>query len=175
MRAARWFLEGEAGRRAAGTPVAREIKGSHLLDGTNVTLVARADRIDRHPDGYAIYDYKTGSTPTKADARSRYLQLPIEAAIAAAGGFDGLAPSPATRLELIRFGGSEPEVIPLDTDPAALAATWARLGVLIGHYLDPAAGFVARLRPRDCPGDYDHLARFGEWADGDEPDPEPWG
>ena len=70
MRAARWFLDGEAGRRAAGTPAAREIAGSRLLDGTGVTArYARADRIDRTPDGYAIYDYKSGSTPTRADAR----------------------------------------------------------------------------------------------------------
>ena len=31
-------------------------------------------------------------------------------------------------------------------------------------------GFVARLRPQwlSWAGDYDHLARWGEWADGDE-------
>ena len=38
----------------------------------------------------------------------------------------------------------------------------------------PGAGFVARLRPSEYPGDYDHLSRWGEWADGDEADPEPW-
>ena len=172
MRAARWFLDGEAGRRAAGTPAAREVAGSRLLDGTGVTITARADRIDRTAGGWAIYDYKSGSTPSRADAAARYLQLPIEAAIAAAGGFEALAAGPVDRLELIRFGGKEPEAIPLD--PAAVAAIWARLAGLVGHYLDEGAGFVARLRPSEYPGDHDHLSRFGEWADGDEADPEPW-
>ena len=171
MRTARWFLDGEAGRRAAGTPAAREVKGSRLLDGTGVTITAIADRIDRAPGGYAIYDYKSGSTPSRSEAQRRYLQLPIEAAIAAAGGFDGLEAGPVARLEVIRFGGGEPEVIPLDPEHAA---TWARLGGLVGHYLDPATGFVARLRPGEFPGDYDHLSRLGEWADGDDPDAEPW-
>ena len=172
MRAARWFLDGEAGRRAAGTPAAREVAGSRLLDGTAVTITARADRIDRTAGGWAIYDYKSGSTPSRADAAARYLQLPIEAAIAAAGGFEALAAGPVERLELIRFGGKEPEAIPLD--PAAVAAIWARLSGLVGHYLDEGAGFVARLRPSEYPGDHDHLSRWGEWADGDEADPEPW-
>jgi len=174
MRAARWFLDGEAARRAAGAPAAREVTGGRLLDGTAVTVTARADRIDRTPGGYAIYDYKSGSSPSRSDAASRYLQLPIEAAIAAAGGFEALDAGPVARLEVIRFGGKDPEVIPLDASPEAVAAIWARLARLVGHYLDPAAGFVARLRPSEYPGDYDHLSRYGEWADGDDADAEPW-
>jgi RecB family exonuclease len=175
MRAADWFLEGEAGRRAVGVPAARERKGTRILDGTAVAVTAIADRIDRTADGYAIYDYKSGSTPTRAEALARYLQLPIEAAIAEAGGFAGLDPGPVARLELIRFGG-DPEVIALDAGPEAVAATWTRLAALVGHYLDPGNGFVARLRPTRLPfpGDFDHLSRLGEWADGDDPDPEPW-
>ncbi|HVH01611.1 MAG TPA: double-strand break repair protein AddB [Amaricoccus sp.] len=171
MRTARWFLDGEARRRADAAPAARERRGRRALEGVGVTVTAVADRIDRTPDGYAIYDYKSGSTPSRGEARASYLQLPIEAAIAAAGGFDGLDAGPVARLEVIRFGG-EPEVIGLDASPAAVAATWARLAALVGHYLDPATGFVARLRPGRLPfpGDYEHLSRLGEWADGDAPD-----
>lgn len=50
-----------------------------------------------------------------------------------------------------------------------MAEVLERLRDLIGHY--PGAGFVARLRPQrlSYESDYDHLSRFGEWSDGDDP------
>ena len=123
MRAARWFLDGEAGRRKAARPAAREVQGSRRVDGPRGSRHGAADRIDRMPDGYAIYDYKSGSTPSRTEALARYLQLPIEAAIAAAGGFEGLDPGPVARLELIRFGGGA-ETIALDARPRR----WTRPG-----------------------------------------------
>jgi ATP-dependent helicase/nuclease subunit B len=51
-------------------------------------------------------------------------------------------------------------------DPADLAAqARAGLGRLIAHYDRPQTAYWARPRP-DVPwrGDYDHLARRGEWA-----------
>ncbi len=134
-------------------------------------VTARADRIDRVPGGYAIYDYKSGSGPSAAEARAFHLQLPLEAAIAAAGGFEGLGPGPALHLELLKFG-KQGETLALPADPAAIAATWARFTALIAHYLDPANGFPARLRPQRLTwaSDYDHLSRKGEWADGDDPE-----
>ena len=42
------------------------------------------------------------------------------------------------------------------------------------RYLDPARGYVSRraVFQERFPGDYDHLARFGEWATSDTPCPE---
>jgi ATP-dependent helicase/nuclease subunit B len=170
-RAARWFLDGEAERRARGAPAAREVKGRRDVGGLKqpFAVTARADRIDRLPGGFAIYDYKSGSNPSAAEARAFYLQLPLEAAILAASGFEGLEAGPALHLELLKFG-KQGETLPLDADPATLSTTWARLRALLAHYLDEANGFPARLRPQRLTwgSDYDHLSRKGEWADGDD-------
>ncbi len=169
-RAADWFLEGEAERRAFAEPVALEARGRRALDGLArpFDVTAKADRIDRDPAGvYAIYDYKSGGVPSAAQARTFHLQLPLEAAIAAAGGFAGLAPGPTRRLQLIGLGARRT----LDIDPDDVDATWDRLRALIALYQDPATGFTARLRPAllAYASDYDHLSRCGEWSDADAP------
>jgi len=173
-RSARWFLDTETTRRRRGTPAAREVSGRRTLGGAEprFTVTAKADRIDRTPGGYAIYDYKTGDVPD-ARALKVHLQLPLEAAIAAAGGFDGLPAAPATHLELIALGSRR--TLPLGADRDGIARTWSRLEALIAHYRDPATPFLARLRPQlqAHPGDFDHLARLGEWRDGDPPEPGP--
>jgi ATP-dependent helicase/nuclease subunit B len=172
-RVADWFVAEERTRRARGAPAAREVRGRRPLDAVPepFTVTAKADRIDRTRDGsYAIYDYKSGGVPSDREARAFHLQLPLEGAIAAAGGFDGLPPGPPAHLELIGLNKRESRLLP--ADPAAIAEAWARLAELVAHYQAPEHGFVARLRPQRITyaSDYDHLARYGEWGDGDEPE-----
>ena len=54
---------------------------------------------------------------------------------------------------------------------AMMKDTWERFTRLIAFYQQDSTPFVARLRPHKISwaGDYDHLARKGEWSDGDEP------
>jgi len=61
------------------------------------------------------------------------------------------------------------KVAALDCSTAFLAAFWDRFRGFVAGYQDPATPYVARLRPGQLkfPGDYEHLARFGEWSDGD--------
>jgi len=165
--AAPWFLATEAERRARGLPVALEIDGERAVEGAALPfrLVAVADRIDRTPAGaYAIYDYKSGGVPSEKEARHFHLQLPLEAAIAEAGGFRDLPAAPVAHMELIGLGART--LRPLDLDPGA---TWTRLARLVAAYQDEATGYPARLRPQrlSYESDYDHLSRLGEWADGD--------
>ena len=170
-RVAPWLLATEAERRTRARPHAREVPGRLVLAHPEVTLSARADRIDRTPDGaYAIYDYKSGALPSEREVRAFHLQLPLEAAIARSGGFEGLPPAPAAHLELIGLGRGEARPV----DPAVTDATLARLASLLARYLAGEAGFAARLRPQRIAfaGDYDHLARLGEWSDGDPAPPE---
>lgn len=169
-----WFLAGEAARRARAAPAGREIRGRLAVPGLDLpfTLVARADRIDRDADGgYAIYDYKSGGVPTAKAAAAQHLQLPLEGAIAAAGGFHPLPPGPATHLELIGIGARK--ALALTSDPGEALA---RLTEFLRAWQDPGLGYVARLRPGRLAfeGEFDHLSRLGEWSDGDPVDDTPW-
>jgi inactivated superfamily I helicase/RecB family exonuclease len=164
------FLRDEAQRRETGRPAAFEAKGERTENG--FTLRARADRIDRRQDGrLALYDYKTGHIPTKKEVAVFAKQMPLMAAIAEAGGFEGMAAAPVATLAHISLSGGREggRTVPLDGDPSAMAAeTWTRLLGLIERFRDPATGYLARARPQQLryASDYDHLSRLGEWEDG---------
>ncbi len=184
-RAMRWFIGYERERRARGfRPALLEQDGSLLLPG-DFTLKARADRIDRHRNGaLAVLDYKTGTPPTEKQVYSGLApQLALEAAIAKAGGFAGLAPGPVAELVYIRLhGGEKPgeerriESSPKAKEPVPPADELAdlaleRLRLWVAKFDDPATPYLSRPRPQfiDYAGDYDHLARAAERSlQGDE-------
>eukprot|EP00435_Cladocopium_sp_Y103_P077738 s1_g1477.t1 len=88
---ARWMANWESELRKEVERTHAEIKGELALQGFDRAMIlsARADRIDeRHDGSFAIYDYKTGTPPSKKQVEAGLSpQLPLEAAIAAAGGF----------------------------------------------------------------------------------------
>jgi hypothetical protein len=91
-RVAPWFIRTEFERRAFADFWLPEVKGRWPVPGLpqarGITLVGKADRIDRLPDGrIAIYDYKSGKPPTEKEERSFSKQLWLEAAMAADGAF----------------------------------------------------------------------------------------
>jgi len=147
-----------------------------MLVGGDFTLKARADRIDRHDDGsLAILDYKTGQPPSKDQVHAGLApQLPLEAAIAKAGGFTDLPPGSIAELVYIRLHGGETsgeerriepdtkkKIPPADelTDQAL-----ERFQHWIRRFDDPATPYLSRPRPQflSYAGDYDHLARVAE-------------
>lgn len=173
---ARWFVAHETEWRRMAAPVATEVRGALALGAgaREFTLSAHADRIDRLADGtLAIIDYKTGGVPGDSDVLAGFApQLPLEAAIAAAGGFRDLPPHPVSQLRYWRLTGGEPpgEDVGLDGtvgDPAVLAAE-ALAGVreLIARFDDPATPYHARPWPDYALryNDYAHLARLKEWS-----------
>ena len=102
-------------------------------------------------------------------------QLPLEAAIAVAGGFDGIEAGEVTALDYWRLTGTEPagQVRSAGGDAGELADE-AHEGLLelITRFDDPATPYEARPRPAQAPrySAYEHLARIKEWtaADGGE-------
>lgn len=166
-RVADWFLTQEAGR--PGTPGLLEEKGSVSLQTPDFTLSAKPDRIDVLPDGrLVILDYKTGALPSR-DAQQFYeKQLPLEAAMAERGAFAAFGPREVAESRLVGIG-SDPKEAVTTYQPGELDSVWRDFTALIARYMQPEQGYAARRavrNPTDV-GDYDHLARHGEWQDSD--------
>jgi ATP-dependent helicase/nuclease subunit B len=171
-RFARWFAATEPKRREGVKAMLVEARGSLDL-GNDFRLTARADRIDIAADGSAIYDYKTGRPPTPSQVEKLVApQLPLEALIAAGGGFPGLGPCAVTKLSYIHVsgrgeGGEEREAG--NTDPAAIAGeAREKLIGLIARYADPDMPYEAKRRGGPFRqayryDQYEHLARIKEW------------
>ncbi len=176
LRVAPWFLAGEAARQGKDRPLAFEVKGTaEPLPG--FALTGKADRIDAGPDGRAvIYDYKTGSLPSPKEQKSFDKQLPLLAALAERGAFGDLGPLEVARVAYIGLGSS-PEVREIALEPGESDAAWAGLARLIAAYGRATQGYLSRRAPKheqgeSARGDYDHLARWGEWETSDPPRPE---
>ena len=144
-----------------------------------VALKARADRLDVLGDGsVAVLDYKTGDPPKRAQLQDGSApQLPLEAAMALEGAFEGLPRIAAVRaLTYWKLtGGQEPGATHAMLDEAEEIAALAResldrLGALVDRFLLGDAPFLARPHPARAPkgGDYDHLSRIAEWAEAED-------
>ncbi len=162
-RVADWFIAREAQR--PGTPALIEEKGSVTLKQSPFTLTAKPDRIDVLPDGRLhLLDYKTGTPPTQKQQAAFNKQLLLEAAMAERAGFAALGPAEVARITYIGLGSNPREEVTEIT--AELTGTvWEGLEKLIARYQRRETGYVARraMFRDDFAGDYDHLARYGEW------------
>ena len=173
-RVAGHFISGEKERRETARPIAFEREANVKLPDLNFQLVGKADRIDRTTGGdLVIYDYKTGNPPSKEEQTYFDKQLLIEAAMAERGAFRDLAPADVVAAIYIGLGSTPKDVAaPLDATPAD--QVWSEFLQLIAHYAEESSGFTARRAvqsDRDV-GNYDQLARFGEWDVTDPPVPE---
>jgi ATP-dependent helicase/nuclease subunit B len=172
-RFADWFAETEAARRLGVDRLVTEVSGELVLDAPTgpFTLRARADRIDATGKGLIITDYKTGALPSdKAVMTGLAPQLPLEAAIVTAGGFQRVPARPVMALRYIRATGAEPageERVVNAGDVGSLAADALQgLARLVARFDDASTPYQAVRRAR-FKYDYDsyaHLARVAEWS-----------
>jgi ATP-dependent helicase/nuclease subunit B len=170
---AAWFFETELHRRTDVKKVLAEVRGEIVVDGPAgpFTLVAKADRIEVKADGtVAIVDYKTGAVPKPKEVEAGFApQLPLEAVIAAAGGFKGLKAAQVSELlywQLTGRGdGGESSPAGTDADALRIEALEGLLR-LITTFDDPNTAYAAIPHPGMAPayGDTQHLARVKEWA-----------
>lgn len=170
-----WFLEREAERRAHIARSHCEVRGEMMVTDRvqPFRLTAIADRIDEMTDGtVAILDYKTGAPPTAKEVAAGYApQLPLEAAIAQAGGFPGIDAATVGALEFWQLkGGAEGGKTVVASDEPMTAAAEALEGLrgLIQAFDNPDTPYEARPHPEHAPrySDYLHLARVAEWSSG---------
>ncbi len=182
QRIAKWFVEEERERRKLVSKSHVEVTGKIILKGPagDFTLTAKADRIDELASGgLAILDYKTGSVPSaKSVLQGVSPQLPLEAAIAAEGGFD-ILPDEVKDLLYWRLTGGAPA----GEKKNALGQRGAKDGVsevakvaleglldLIAEFDYQETPYTARPRPKQALvyNDFEHLARVKEWASSGE-------
>ncbi len=164
-RVADTFLQGEVDRRDRATPTKTEVRGRLPLPQLDFTLTGTADRIDRDAAGALyIYDYKTGSVPSEKQQKAYDKQLLLEAVMAEAGAFDGLAPAKVAEVAYIGLGGT-PKFARIAVGPELIEETRDGLTELIEAYQSRMQGYTARriVESQSFGGDFDHLSRFGEW------------
>ncbi|HEY4344876.1 MAG TPA: double-strand break repair protein AddB [Parvibaculum sp.] len=171
QRIAHWIVDYERIHREGMHRAHAEVAGSITIDGLSreTTLVARADRIDEMVDGtLAIVDYKTGQIPSANQVKAGLApQLPLEAAMAARGGFENLSPAQTSRLLFLRLTGGETAGERRLISPDGLVEeTWESLTTLLAQYEKEKTPYLSRPRPmfQGRFSDYDHLARVKEWS-----------
>ena len=171
-RIAAWFIDTEAERRVGIKRIHSEVVGRLEIQapGGPFTLTAVADRIEiLTGGGMVIGDYKTGAVPSAKEVAAGFSpQLPLEAAIAMEGGFEGIAAAAVTGLDYWRLSGRAKAgaVRRVGSDAAELATeALAGFASLVACFDDPNTPYEARPRPAQAPrySSYEHLARIKEW------------
>jgi ATP-dependent helicase/nuclease subunit B len=178
-RIAGWVVETERRRRddVRLTALGTELSGSLEIErpGRRFTLRARADRIERREDGLlAILDYKTGQVPSRKELDLGLApQLPLEAAMAAAGVFGADLRGVAAELTYWHLtGGYQPgdstKLFDRKDDDLRAEIDKALRGLekLIDRYDEPERCYLAHPYPAWSPrfSDYAQLARVAEWS-----------
>ena len=162
-RAAAHFMAVDS--RDGGVTEKVEERGELALPDLGFTLFGTPDRIDRLPDGTLhLMDYKTGTPPTPAQQAAYAKQLLLAALMAEEGGFRSLGPQPVSKISYVGLG-AQGKVSETTIDEQTLESVRAGLRKLIQSYMTVTQGYTSRraVFNERFPGDYDHLARFGEW------------
>ncbi|KAA9007145.1 double-strand break repair protein AddB [Histidinibacterium aquaticum] len=173
-RVAESFLTGEADRRERATPEFFEEDAKLPIPELDLIVTGKADRIDRLPDGrVALYDYKTGAPPSEKQQLAFDKQLLLEAAMTRRGAFASLGPAETALAEFIGLGSS-PKVVPAPLEKLSPEQVWEEFLALMQAWRARERGYSASPLPyrEDDVGDYDHLARRGEWDLADDYAPE---
>lgn len=180
VEAARWFVDEDEDLRSNAARQHVELYGRLEIVSSPIsfTLSARADRIDELKNGgYAAYDYKTGTAPSKKQIESHLSpQLSLTAAMLENGGFAeaGLPSAPVMRFAYLHLSGKSGEGASLiePERPVSELSAEALEGLekLVIRYADPSMPYEAMRRPqfKYQYDDYAHLARVKEWYGIDE-------
>ena len=157
--------------------VLTEVDGRIVIGEGGFTLSARADRIDvLNEREINLFDYKTGGSPSKDQARTLSPQLALEALIAERGGFEDLPATNVIDMKYLRLRAGTKvgeEEIADKKNPISEIVNRAADNIeeLVAAYSLEEQGYISRYAPfkdSEMSGDYDHLARVREWSFGEE-------
>jgi ATP-dependent helicase/nuclease subunit B len=170
--AAQGFMTVERERRGGIARSFVEKKGTLTFASTggDFTLSCQADRIDiRHDGNAAIVDYKSGDPPSKTQVNVLLSpQLPLEAAILAQGGFEGVGKYPTEELIYLSLADGKKASRPVEIEdvPDLTRKAAEKLAQRVAFFDNEDTPYVSHVIPlsKRSVGDYDHLARVREWS-----------
>lgn len=188
---AAWFAAYEQNWRQNGNLIFAEVEGGAVLETARcpVHLAGRADRIEKHQDGWVVIDYKTGQPPSNTDIAMGYMpQLPLTAALITRGGFADLdahkqnmgdAAQQVSGLYYWKISGADSEAKTIDPSKFAkqditefCQTCWDGLHDLLHFYNDEGGAFysypLGSQTGAPFSADYQHLSRVSEWAVADD-------
>lgn len=175
------FIAHEKKWREKTLQVYPEISGSYVFETAQgpFTLEARADRLEKRQDGWAVIDYKTGAVPDAKDVRAGLEpQLPLMGMMLRAGSFNeklGTVHTPAdiSALAYWKTSGGRDTLETRTHDNVDDLCDKARKGLeeLVRLYRRGDTPFVCWPDPdNELPESYEyaHLARIAEWTQGQD-------
>ena len=170
---AEWLVGWRAGRRTEGWRLSvTEEKGElRFKTGEDTfTLSGIPDRIEKAAEQYAVFDFKTGTPSSPAVIEAGFdPQLPLLSAMLQRGAFGDRGD--ATELKYIKPNARDPKKRELSgckkkTVEEVTADAFDELQKLIARFDDLDSAYYSQPRAQytNPYGDFDHLARRGEWA-----------
>lgn len=167
---ARHWLARETVLRAQIYTTTSEVSAnwSFAVEDTDVSLYARADRIDRMQDGFRLIDYKTGTPPTaKKVEGGEAKQLPLTALALIRSGAVEATPKSLVYWALKTREKSK-DFVEVEASEALLASTENELKRMIAESLSELTSYAPPTLSElpDSRDEYDHLIRRAEWGAG---------
>lgn len=154
-----------------------ECEAEHYIEDLDFTLSGKADLIERRPDGYGVIDYKTGAPPSVKVVKAGFdPQLPLSAWLLAQGGFKNVAKGQTVQLGYVRIKGSNDDfsyqtLTSPENSKGLSAEDYANEAIEVLDHLVRAYDTESTIyysQPRvqftHDYGEFDDLARRGEWA-----------
>ena len=165
---AEWVINKELTYRESVKKIYNEINGEikYNIQGGDFVFTARADRIDELKDKTInIFDFKTGSIPTKAQIESGHaLQILLEGIIARKKAY--ALPKDTELSKLIYWRLGKGELVIDEKLEELLDKTEEYIVKLMNTFDFETTPYHSRPTPKYVPKnkDYEHLARIREWS-----------
>ncbi len=166
------IIEAEINRRQRSKPINVEKIGEKeflLKFGFKIKLIAKADRIDSlNNNEIILLDYKS-SKPSVSKFEKNMPQLDLEALIAKYSGFDGISERIVSEVGVIILGSKSGELRRKVSD-TQLVQVERNFIKIVEKIYSGEWGYTSKIGGvTGYIGDYDHLARLGEWSILDQP------
>ncbi len=157
--------------------IGQEVWAEYRFEDLDFSLRGILDLVERRPDGYSFIDHKTGvPSSVKAIEAGFDPQLPLAAFLAEIGGLDKMKAAPTSALGYLRVKGSndgfehrriaENDHAKLKTAQVLADEAVKTLRKLIEVFDQTQTAYHSQPRAQyvNKNGDFDDLARRGEWS-----------